>query len=506
MTTSREMTTGPALPLILNFTLPLLLGNLLQQTYSLVDAAIVGQFLGIDALAGVGASSSVIFLILGFCNGCCCGFGIPVAQRFGARDYADMRRYVANALRLAVGISVTVAIVTSIWCADILHAMRTPDNIFHDAYLYLLVTFIGIPCTFFYNLLSNIIRALGDSRTPFWFLLFSTVLNIALDLFCILTLGWGVLGAAVATVVSQGVSAALCFAYMHRHFEILRSTRDERRFRSRHARTLLAIGLPMGLQFSITAIGSIMLQSANNALGSACVAAFTAGVRIKMFVISPFESLGMAMATYTGHNYGAVKPERIWQGIKVAAGLMLGYALFAFVVLMAGSDLLARLFIDPSQSEILADTRLFLHVGELFPAGARPALHPALYDPGRRLHESGDAVGRLGDDRPHGGQPVGRTGPGLHRRLLRRSYGVDRRRPLPRPRLRLRLRTAQTHDAARKTDRRSIIARSSRRAFAAPRGWRRQKITTSRPASCATDLHDPQIFIILRIVRQFEQL
>ena len=366
MTTSREMTTGPALPLILNVTLPLLLGNLLQQTYSLVDAAIVGQFLGIDALAGVGASSSVIFLILGFCNGCCCGFGIPVAQRFGARDYADMRRYVANALRLAVGISVTVAIVTSIWCADILHAMRTPDNIFRDAYLYLLVTFIGIPCTFFYNLLSNIIRALGDSRTPFWFLLFSTVLNIALDLFCILTLGWGVLGAAVATVVSQGVSAALCFAYMHRHFEILRSTRDERRFRSRHARTLLAIGLPMGLQFSITAIGSIMLQSANNALGSACVAAFTAGVRIKMFVISPFESLGMAMATYTGHNYGAVKPERIWQGIKVAAGLMLGYALFAFVVLMAGSDLLARLFIDPSQSEILAATRLFLHVASYF--------------------------------------------------------------------------------------------------------------------------------------------
>ena len=211
MTTSREMTTGPALPLILNFTLPLLLGNLLQQTYSLVDAAIVGQFLGIDALAGVGASSSVIFLILGFCNGCCCGFGIPVAQRFGAHDYADMRRYVANALRLAVGISVTVAIVTSIWCADILHAMRTPDNIFRDAYLYLLVTFIGIPCTFFYNLLSNIIRALGDSRTPFWFLLFSTVLNIALDLFCILTLGWGVLGAAVATVVSQGVSACLLY-------------------------------------------------------------------------------------------------------------------------------------------------------------------------------------------------------------------------------------------------------------------------------------------------------
>ena len=366
MTTSREMTTGPALPLILNFTLPLLLGNLLQQTYSLVDAAIVGQFLGIDALAGVGASSSVIFLILGFCNGCCCGFGIPVAQRFGARDYADMRRYVANALRLAVGISVTVAIVTSIWCADILHAMRTPDNIFRDAYLYLLVTFIGIPCTFFYNLLSNIIRALGDSRTPFWFLLFSTVLNIALDLFCILTLGWGVLGAAVATVVSQGVSAALCFAYMHRHFEILRSTRDERRFRSRHARTLLAIGLPMGLQFSITAIGSIMLQSANNALGTACVAAFTAAMRIKMFCMCPLESLGIAMATYSGQNYGAGKPKRIWLGIKASVLMMVVYCGFMFVVLMLGARTFALLFVDPAEWEILKDTELFLHISVSF--------------------------------------------------------------------------------------------------------------------------------------------
>ena len=217
---------------------------------------------------------------------------------------------------------------------------------------------------------------------------------------------------------------------MHRHFEILRSTRDERRFRSRHARTLLAIGLPMGLQFSITAIGSIMLQSANNALGSACVAAFTAGVRIKMFVISPFESLGMAMATYTGHNYGAVKPERIWQGIKVAAGLMLGYALFAFVVLMAGSDLLARLFIDPSQSEILADTRLFLHVASYFlpVLGLLCILRYTIQGAG--YTNLAMLSGRLGDDRPHGGQPVGRTGPGLHRRLLRRSYGVDRRRPL----------------------------------------------------------------------------
>ena len=193
MATSKEMTAGPALPLIFNFTLPLLFGNLLQQTYSLVDAAIVGKFLGINALASVGASTSVVFLILGFCNGCCGGFGIPVAQKFGARDYSTMRSYVSVSLQLAVVMSVVIAIFTSIYCADILKMMRTPENIFEGAYAYLLVTFIGIPCTFFYNLLSSIIRALGDSKTPFYFLVLATVLNIILDLFCILVLGWGVL-------------------------------------------------------------------------------------------------------------------------------------------------------------------------------------------------------------------------------------------------------------------------------------------------------------------------
>ena len=161
MATSREMTAGRALPLIFNFTMPLLMGNLLQQTYSLVDAAIVGKFLGINALASVGASTSVVFLILGFCNGCCGGFGIPVAQKFGARDYSTMRRYISVSLQLAAVMSVVIAVVTSILCGDILLMMRTPDIIFQDAYYYLLITFIGVPCTFFYNLLSSIIRAFG---------------------------------------------------------------------------------------------------------------------------------------------------------------------------------------------------------------------------------------------------------------------------------------------------------------------------------------------------------
>jgi len=366
MATSKDMTSGATLPLILNFTIPLLLGNLLQQTYSLVDAAIVGRFLGINALASVGAGSSVIFLILGFCNGCCCGFGIPVAQKFGAKDFTTMRRYVAVGLQLSAAIAIVLAVITSIYCSDILRWMRTPDEIFHNAYLYLIVTFIGIPCTFFYNVLSSFIRALGDSKTPFWFLLFSTVLNILLDLFAILVLRWGVLGASIATVFSQGVSALLCYLYMIKNFPILKCTSNDRKFRSNLAATMLGIGVPMGLQFSITAIGSIMLQSANNALGTSCVAAFTSAARIKMFFICPFESLGIAMATFCGQNYGAGKLSRIRQGIKSSTSMMMVYAVFTIIMLMSFSGELSLLFIDRSETDINGYIVRFLHTSCMF--------------------------------------------------------------------------------------------------------------------------------------------
>ena len=366
MAQAKEMTSGASFPLILNFTLPLLLGNLLQQTYSLMDAAIVGKYLGINALASVGASTSVVFLILGFCTGCCSGFSIPVAQKFGARDYVTMRRFISVSLKISGVMSVALAIITSLLCAFILRTMQTPENIFGGAYIYLLITFIGIPCTFYYNLLSGIIRALGDSKTPFWFLLLSAVLNIILDLFCIIVLGWGVTGAAIATVFSQGVSSVLCYIYMNRKYEILKTTPSERRFRSDIARQLLGIGVPMGLQFSITAIGSIMLQSSNNALGTACVAAFTAAMRIKMFFMCALDSLGIAMATYSGQNYGAGKPVRIWQGIKSSYVMMLVYVAAINIVIWCFAEKFALLFIDPSETEVIKDTALFLHINLSF--------------------------------------------------------------------------------------------------------------------------------------------
>lgn len=366
MAQSKEMTSGPCLPLIFNFTLPLLLGNMLQQAYSLIDAAIVGKFLGINALASVGASTSVVFLILGFCNGCCGGFGIPVAQKFGARDYVSMRRLVSVSLKLAGMMSVGIALITCLLCAFILRTMQTPENIFQESAWYLLITFIGVPCTFFYNLLSSIIRALGDSKTPFWFLLFSTVLNVLLDLLCILVFHWGVAGAAIATVFSQGVSAVLCYFYMYRKFEILRMQPADKRFRPELARQLIFVGVPMGLQFSITAIGSIMLQSANNALGTACVAAFTAAMRIKMFFLCMLESLGIAMATFCGQNYGAGKPERIWTGVKAASLMMIVYVAAVAIILWGFSEKFVLLFVDPSETEIIADAALFLHISVSF--------------------------------------------------------------------------------------------------------------------------------------------
>lgn len=308
----------------------------------------------------------MVFLILGFCNGCCGGFSIPVAQKFGARDYVTMRRYVSVSLKLAAMMSIVVAVVTSLLCGFILRTMQTPENIFEGAYIYLLITFIGVPCTFFYNLLSCIIRALGDSKTPFWFLLLSTVLNIVLDLFFILSLGWGVAGAGIATVFSQGFSAVLCYVYMYRKFDILKTEPSDRIFRKNLARQLLSIGVPMGLQFSITAIGSIMLQSANNALGTACVAAFTAAMRIKMFVMCPLDALGMAMATYSGQNYGAGKPERIWMGIKSATLMMVVYSVAIAIVMRGLADKFALLFISPDETEIMKDTVLFLHINTSF--------------------------------------------------------------------------------------------------------------------------------------------
>ena len=361
-----DMTVGSPTRDIVRFALPLVCGYILQQMYMVIDAAIVGRFIGVGALAGVGASSSIIFLIMGFASGACSGFAIPVAQAFGAKDYSDMRRYVANALRLSVIIALLMTAVTCLLCAPILRMVNTPDAIFADAYTFLFLQFLAIPFTIAYNLLSGFIRALGNSTTPFYFLIFSSMLNIVLDFLFIVGLHLGVEGVGFATMTAQACSAWLCWMYIRRHMSLLIPTGEERRHDGRCALHLLNNGIPMGLQFSITAIGSIMLQSANNALGTVYVAAFTTAMRVKYLFTCVFENIGVAMATYCGQNIGARKVERIALGIRSAIKIMLVYFLFTVAVIWPFADEMMMLFVDDSRTDIIENAALFMRIANYF--------------------------------------------------------------------------------------------------------------------------------------------
>ena len=343
----KDLTVGSPMKLILGFALPLLGGMLFQQFYSLVDTLIVGQFLGVKALAGVGSTGSINFMIIGFCMGVTNGFAIPIAQEFGAKEYSNMRKYFAGAIYLSIVFAIVMTIVVSVFCRDILIAMQTPKDVMDYAYTYILVIFLGIPATYLYNLCSGAIRALGDSKAPVVFLIISSVVNIALDLIFIINFSMGVFGAALATVVSQLFSGILSVIYIMEKVDVLRVRRDEwKGVNKLIIGNLCKMGIPMGLQYSITAIGSVILQTAVNSLGSTYVAAMTAGSRVLMFFSSPFDALGSTMATYGGQNVGAAKPERFNPGMKSACLLGIGYSLIAFVVLYFAGSSLTGLFLE----------------------------------------------------------------------------------------------------------------------------------------------------------------
>ena len=344
---TKDLTVGSPAKLILGFALPTLFGLLFQQMYNMVDAMIVGRLLGSGALAAVGATGSISFLIIGFCTGVCSGFAIPVAREMGAGEHGRMRRYVANSAYLSVIFALVMTVATGLACRGILTAMDTPEDIFSDAYRYIFIIFMGIPATYLYNLLAGIIRSLGDSRTPVYFLALSSVLNIALDLALILWCGLGVAGAAVATVASQTVSGLACLWYVYRRFPILRLSRAERRADKKLCRDLCVMGVPMGLQFSVTAVGSIILQSAVNGLGSLYVAAAAAGAKIQNLLFSPLDALGAAMATYCGQNVGAAKLDRLGRGVRACVLMGFVYSAGAFAAMQAFAPSCALWFIDP---------------------------------------------------------------------------------------------------------------------------------------------------------------
>ena len=272
---TKDMTQGSPLRLILAFAVPLMLGSLFQQFYNLADTIIVGRFVGVDALAAVGSVGGLNYLVLGFVNGIACGFSIPISWTFGAKDYREMRRYTANTVWLSLFFAVVLTVVTVALTRAVLVWTNTPDNIIDIADIYIRTIFWGIPFTLLYNVTSALMRALGDSKRPLYFLLVASVLNIGLDLLCILTFRMGAFGAAFATVFSQAVAGIGSLIYIGRHYPELKWSKEESRLSASHCLKLCNMGIPMGLQCSITAIGSVVLQGAVNGLGSAGNGTFT---------------------------------------------------------------------------------------------------------------------------------------------------------------------------------------------------------------------------------------
>ena len=361
-----DMTVGSPMRAIFRFAVPLILGYILQQMYLIIDTVIVGRWIGVNALAAIGASTSIMFLIMGFCNGSCAGFAIPVAQAFGAKDFRKMRTYVSNSYRIAITFAVVITLLSCLFCKKILHLVNTPQEVFDDANTFLMLQFAAIPFTIGYNLLAGQIRALGNSKQPFYFLITASVVNILLDVLLILILGLGVEGAGIATLLSQAFSVCLCIRFIKKKMQILIPQGEERDFDNKKISILLNNGVPMGLQFSITGIGIIMLQSANNALGITCVAAFIAAMRIKYLFTCVFENIGVAMATYCGQNLGAQKMDRISQGVRAAIKMMVIFFVFSFIVITPFADDMMTLFVDKGEAEVVTYAAQFMRIACYF--------------------------------------------------------------------------------------------------------------------------------------------
>ena len=366
-TVQHDMTSGSPMKMILSFTFPIFIGNVFQQFYNMADAVIVGKFVGTKALAAVGSTGTIMFLIYGFVVGMTAGFTVLTAQKFGAGDMKAMRQTVAGAsiLSLIVGVILTAAfmILMKPW----LMAMNTPADIFADAYAYIMIVSAGILAQMLYNLLASVLRALGNSKVPLYFLILSALLNIVLDLVLIIVFHMGAAGAAVATVVSQGVSGLLCLVYIVKCVPVLRMSRDDWRPSGHLLKMQMRIGIPMALQYSITAIGTMMVQSSLNILGSTLVAAYTAAGKIEQVVSQAYVALGTTLATYSAQNIGAGDVPRIRRGFRATTWIGVIYSFAAAALVMTVGKYMTYLFVSEDVELIMDSVDLYLKcAGSLF--------------------------------------------------------------------------------------------------------------------------------------------
>ena len=362
----RDMTSGSPMRIILNFTLPIFIGNVFQQFYNMADAVIVGKFVGTGALAAVGSTGTIMFLIYGFVVGMTAGFTVLTAQKFGAGDMSAMRRTVAGAsiLSLIVGAVLTAAFM--LFMKPWLMVMNTPSDIFADAYAYIMIISGGILAQMLYNLLASILRALGNSKVPLYFLILSALLNIVLDLVFIIVFHMGAAGAAVATVISQGVSGLLCLVYIVKKVPALHMSREDWHVSGNLLKNQIAIGIPMALQYSITAIGTMMVQSSLNILGSTLVAAYTAAGKIEQIVTQAYVAMGTTMATYGAQNMGAGDVPRIRQGFKACTVIGIVYSFAAAAIVMTVGKYMTYLFVSEDVELIMDSVDIYLKCVGIF--------------------------------------------------------------------------------------------------------------------------------------------
>lgn len=363
---TNDMTKGSPLKIFIFFSIPLLIGNIFQQLYSMVDTIIVGRFIGVDALAAVGSTGSMFFLVNGMILGLTGGFGVLVAQKFGAKDEVGVKKAVASNIILTL-ISTVFMTVTSLLVKNyILKMMNTPNNIFDNANTYITIIFVGLITQAVYNMAAGILRALGDSKTPLYFLIISSVLNVILDLVFIINFKMGVSGAAYATNIAQGFSAILCLIYSFKKFKILRLKKEDFKVESSYYKKHLKIGIPMGLQFSVTAIGIIIVQSAINVFGSIVIASYTAASKVLQLVMQPATSFGVTIATYSGQNLGAGRFDRIKNGMRIMNKVSIVTSLIAGAVLVFLGKYFVTLFMENPTPEIFKYAQLVFNYSAVF--------------------------------------------------------------------------------------------------------------------------------------------
>lgn len=359
---TKDMTNGNPTKLILWFALPLFIGNLFQQFYNLIDTLIVGRTLGVASLAAVGSTGAIAFLVLGFVMGLTSGFSVITAQRFGAQDFCGVRKSFTSIVILCVITTLFLTTLSTTTTMPLLELMNTPKDIIQDAYNYIFVIYLGIGTIIFYNAIANIIRALGDSKTPLVFLIIASILNIILDLVFIIKLKMGVAGAGWATTISQGISAILCTYFMFKKFPILKLEKKDWKVNLRFLYEHVRIGFPMGFQMSILTIGIIILQVVLNSFGSETVAAFTAAVKVEQCAAQAFLAIGVAIATYTAQNYGAGKFNRIRIGATKCFQINIVLTLISMAILLLGGKYLVNLFISGYYPQITAQAQLYLNI------------------------------------------------------------------------------------------------------------------------------------------------